>query len=232
MVRQKVTGNWFWDALAKLVPQSPVWRTAAATLVMVVAVVTVMWSAGMFTGAPGVESEGGAVSGAEKGMLAMKADVEEQAEAEEVAAAEAPRASVAEERQPPPPGPEIMPLLLQVTPAEPVVAGYGDEVRFEVVFRNTSEETITVSPFPPRFTIVGGEALRPVRILPEGDMTLEMGASGTIVRSLTWDQHDDTGAQVAPGRYMIHVGTVTVLSDGESMEMEFPPLPQVFVQRP
>jgi len=55
--RQKATTGRFWEALSRLVPRSPVWRTAAVTMVMLIAVVTVVWRAGMFTGVPAVEEQ-------------------------------------------------------------------------------------------------------------------------------------------------------------------------------
>ncbi|HEY92020.1 MAG TPA: hypothetical protein G4O07_09340, partial [Dehalococcoidia bacterium] len=48
--RQKVEKNRFWDILGKLIPQSPVWRTATVTAVMLIAVVSVLWRTGLFTG--------------------------------------------------------------------------------------------------------------------------------------------------------------------------------------
>ena len=232
--RQRAGTGRFWEFLDRLVPQSPVWRTAAVTLVMVVAVVTVMWRTGMFTHAPAGEAE------TAKGMLTAEAVTKEE-EGMTVAGrmveseAAAPKAAMEEEAVAAP-SPEIalgaLPMLLQVTPAEPVVAGYGDEVNFEVVFRNTSAETIEVTPFPPRFSIVGGGALRPVRIVPEGDVTVGLGDFESIEYRLTWDQRDDAGEQVAPGWYTMYVGSMTVTRGEELVEVEVPVGWQVLVQYP
>ena len=46
--------GWFSQLLDSLVPQSQVWRGAAVSLVAVVAVITVLWRTGMFTGTAGV----------------------------------------------------------------------------------------------------------------------------------------------------------------------------------
>lgn len=48
--------GWFWRLLVTLVPASPVWRSAAVSLVAIVAVVTVLWRAGIFTGTAGLDT--------------------------------------------------------------------------------------------------------------------------------------------------------------------------------
>jgi len=56
--RQKVKLSSIWEFLGNLVPRSPVWRTAAATIVVVLVTVGVLWRTGMFTQAPGLEDLG------------------------------------------------------------------------------------------------------------------------------------------------------------------------------
>ena len=53
--RQKAKLSSIWEFLGNLVPRSPVWRTAAATLVVALATVGVLWRTGMFTPAPGLD---------------------------------------------------------------------------------------------------------------------------------------------------------------------------------
>jgi len=55
MARARAERGWFSRLLASLVPASPVWRSAAVSLVLVVAVVTVLWRTGMFTGTAALE---------------------------------------------------------------------------------------------------------------------------------------------------------------------------------
>ena len=50
--RKKERSVSFWEFLRSLVPQSPVWRTAAATLVVILVTVGVLWRTGMFTQPP------------------------------------------------------------------------------------------------------------------------------------------------------------------------------------
>ena len=227
--RQRVEKNWFRDILDRLVPQSPVWRTATISLVMIVAVVTVMWRTGMFTGvsSPGADVVESAQRGVEKGVFTAQAVVEEA----EAAVEAPPRGNLVKEV--PPPEAAIVPLLdLQVTPAEPFVSEYGREVNFDMVLRNTGSEAIAVTSFPPRITIVGGGALQPVRILPEGNETVEIAAFESIEYDLTWHQHDDGGNQVSPGWYTMYVGPMAVTRGEESMRIGVPVEMQVLVQYP
>ena len=229
--RQRVEKNWFRDILDRLVPQSPVWRTATVTLVMIVAVVTVMWRTGMFTGvsSPGADVVESAQRGVEKGVFTAQAVVEE---AESTA--EAPMVGTAKEAVTAPALEAAMVSLfdMQVTPLESTIAEYGHEVSYQLTFSNTSNETIVVTPFPPRFTITGDGTLRPVRILTEGDRSIEVGASASIVYVFTWDQRDDDDTQVLADWYTVYPGTVTVTGSGEPSMVDFPPLPRILVQSP
>ncbi|MBL7164933.1 MAG: hypothetical protein ISS55_00435 [Dehalococcoidales bacterium] len=226
--RQRVEKNWFRDILDRLVPQSPVWRTATVTLVMIVAVVTVMWRTGMFTGVPVVEGEmlKGVARDGEQVAAVMEAEVEE-------AAVEAPLVGLTKES--PAPTLEVAMVSLfdmQVTPSESTIAEYGHEVSYQLTFSNTSDETIVVTPFPPRFTIAGDGTLRPVRIMTEGDRSIEVGASASIVYVFTWDQRDDDDTQVPADWYTVYTGTVTVTGSEQSSTVDFPPLPRILVQSP
>ena len=224
--RQRVEKNWFRDILDRLVPQSPVWRTAAVSLVMIIAVVTVMWRTGMFTGvsAPVADMVESAQRGVGKGVFSVEAVVEEE---------EAPLVGLAKEAPVPTLEAAMVSLFdMQVTPSESTIAEYGHEVSYELTFSNTSDETIVVAPFPPRFTIAGDDMLRPVRILTEGDQSIEVGASASIVYVFTWDQRDDDDNQVPAGWYTVYPGTVTITGSEESSTVDFPPLPRILVQSP
>jgi hypothetical protein len=231
--RQRVEQNWFRDILDRLVPQSTVWRTAAVSLVMIVAVVTVMWQTGMFTGVSGPEA--GVVEstqrGIEKGILSM-----DLVEEEEASTAEAPLMGAAKEAPVPAPAQEaaIVSLFdMQVTPSESIITEYGHEVSYQLTFSNTGDEAIVVTPFPPRFTIVGDGTLRPVRILTEDDRSIEVEASTSIEYNFTWDQRDDDDTQAPADWYTVYPGTVTVTgSGGEPLAVDFPPLPRILIQSP
>ena len=88
---QRAGTSRFWDFLDRLVPRSPVWRTAAVTMIMVVAVVTVVWRTGMLSLAPAEEAERAkgvltaeSVAGEEEGMTVAGRVVESEAPAPQV----------------------------------------------------------------------------------------------------------------------------------------------------
>ncbi len=55
--RQKAKGNWFWEGLRSLIPQSAVWRTATVTVVLMLMVAGSLWGAQVFTPSPGLQPE-------------------------------------------------------------------------------------------------------------------------------------------------------------------------------
>jgi len=229
--RQKIERNWFRDILDKLVPQSPVWRTATVTVVMLVAVVSVLWRTGLFTGTEGVGEE-----------LLMKGVSRTQEEAgafgveeSEAATAESPRMGITAEDSAP--APEIVDteasvINIDVTPIGANVFDYGSEINYRFTLTNVTGETITITPFPPRITIIGGGVLRPVRIIPEGDQSREIAPSGSVEHELTWDQRDDNGALVEPGWYNVLPGSSTVNTGDESLVFNYPALPPLLIQYP
>ena len=214
--RQKTEQNWFWNALGKLIPQSPVWRTATITAVMLIAVVSVLWRTGLLTGSQGMEQQvlkGSAQTGEQVAAV-------EEEETEGMLAAEAPKMALsADESAPAPEAMEAMEAVIdfKVTPSGPIVSEYGTEVSYQLTFTNVTDKTVTITPFPPRITIIGDGILRPVRILPEGDKTIEVGPSGNITYILTWDQRDDNGDQVTPGWYTVVTGAVTTTGTGDTI---------------
>ena len=203
--RQKTENNRLWDILGNLIPQSPVWRTATVTVVMVIAVVSVLWRTGMFTGTQLVEQQ--MLKGRAQTAVVMEAGTEE------ASVSESPRMALSADDSAP--APVIMDAMatiidLQVIPSGPTVAEYGSEITYQLTFTNVTGDTVTITQFPPGITIVGDGVLRPVRIIPEGDQTIEVGPSGSIAHVLSWNQLDDSGAQVAPGWYTILTGAIAV----------------------
>lgn len=55
--RQKTRGNWLWEGLRNLIPQSAVWRTATVTVVLMLMVVGSLWGTEVFTPSPGLQQE-------------------------------------------------------------------------------------------------------------------------------------------------------------------------------
>ncbi len=198
--RQKERAISFWEFLKNLVPRSPVWRTAAATLVVVLVGAGVLWRTGMFTRTPVVIVE----------EQALVAAVEREAE---VGAPVAAPASAFEMET------ALQPLLeLEVIPSETVVCPFGETAEIELVFKNTSSESITVASFPPAIHIVGGKTMRSVRSFAEGDNSLELSPAETVSHTLIWNQQKDSGEQVVPGLYSAYGVDITIYQDAEPTE--------------
>ncbi len=199
--REEAKGNWFREGLRRLVPQSPVWRTAAATLVVVIVVAGVLWRTGMFTQVPALVTMEKVV---EEEQLGVGGAVPE--------AAPAARSLEAEE--------VLRPMIeVEVLPSDTIVSPYGEPVTSEFIFINISSEAITITNFPPAIQIVGRGALGPVRSFAEGDESLELLPSETVSHFFVWDQRDNDGKQVAPGWYTLFVGEVAISKETEPKEV-------------
>ena len=126
--RRKERWNWFWEGLRHLVPQSPVWRTATTTLVVVMVITSVLWRMGIF--APSVVSEG------------IVSD-EPAARTEEFGMG----GGTSEMTSPP----QAL-LELGVVPSETIIFTSGEVAEIELAFENVGSESIChfVFPFPLR----------------------------------------------------------------------------------
>ena len=199
--REKVKGNWFWEGLGRLVPQSPVWRTAAATLVVVIVVAGVLWRTGMFTPTPALVTMEKAV---EEAQVAVEGDAPEKAPAIRSLEAEA----------------SLRPVLkIEVMPSDTIVSPYDVPISSEFTFMNISSETITIANFPPAIQIVGRGASGPVRSFAEGDEGLELLPAETVSYLFVWDQRGNDGKQVAPGWYTLFIGEVAISKETEPKEV-------------
>ncbi len=231
--RQEAKTGWLRGLLDTLVPQTPVWRTAVITGVVLIATVGVMWRSGIFTQTPaGDIMLKGQADEAAMVLGGGAADEEEMAVAKQ---AEAPRVGIAEKVEDAPvpvPSAVPVPLSLRGAAGEAIVSASGDEVSIEMVFRNTAATPIIVKPFPPSVSIVGDGQLRPVRIVAAGGQSVELPALGSVSHTLVWDQQDDGFNQVAPGWYTVYAGSVTVSRGDEVTEVAFPPAARVLVQHP
>ncbi len=209
----------FWEFLKNLVPQSPTWRTATVTIVMVLIAVSVLWRTGMFTRTPLVEV------------------------VEDLAVEEAP----AIERTVPVPAPEmpaappgmlmeealsLLPLELTILQSQPAVYSSGETIELDLIFRNIGSEPITISSFPPAIHIIHSDSLTPVRSFTEGEESLELAPSEAVNYTLVWSQENNSGEQVILGWYSVHVGDVTILTDTEPSETQqsFGPVINLLIQ--
>jgi len=215
--REKVRSNGFWEVLQNLVPQSPVWRTAAATLVVAIVAVSVMWRTGMFTETVMPESEQMLTeslkfTGAGEDSEAMiSGAMPETEEAEE----EVTRQTV---------------LGLETT--EVITARYGEEIRSELTFVNNSAEAITINRYPPLINIVAGKTLRPVYSIPSGETSVTLLPSEATTYTLIWNQRTGEDVQVESGWYNIIIGGISITSetDVDEVFVNFEPSPQIFIE--
>ena len=200
----------FWEALRNLVPRSPVWRTATATVAVAVMAAVVFWGSGIFVQAPEQTAERGP------------------------APATAPAPKVAPE------GPPVAMLdsgaILNLEPVveETNVYMTGEEIIIDLVFTNTGSESIIVPSFPPVIQISRADTGAVVRSFAQGSESAEISASGMLDYTLVWDQLDDSGNQVEPGRYSIIVGDVSIQRGTEPREAQagFGPVTEVIIQSP
>ena len=182
----------FWETMSNLAPRSSVWRTAIATVVVVVLAAVVFWESGIFIQAPEQAAERGT---------------------EPPAAATAPAPAFAPEE---PEEPSVAMsdsgamLNLEPTVEEAKVYMRGEEIEIDLVFSNTGPESIMLTSFPPAIQINRIDTGEVVRTFALGNESAEISASGKLDYTLVWDQLDDGGKQVEPGRYLIIAGDVSI----------------------
>ncbi len=200
------------ELLERLVPRTTAMRTAMVTITVVLVAVGVIWGTGVFGPAPAGEAPS---------LVTRKATTEE-AVAPEMTAREAPAPAMASLVAEPP-------LVLDVPPG-PLTASTGAEITLQFSLRNTSGQTATVEPFPPRLVIVPAGTSLPVRTIPAGTGSTEIGPFGTTVFAVTWDQRDDAGEPVPAGEYSVLPGPVTVSHGDETGEVSFDRPLQVIIR--
>ena len=109
-----------------------------------------------------------------------------------------------------------------------------EEVKIDLVFRNASSESIAVAQFPPAIQIKRSDTNEVVRSFAPGSESAEISAAGTLSYALVWNQLDDRGQQVEPGRYSIIVSDVTIQKGTEPREARagFAPVIELIIQPP
>ncbi|HEY32951.1 MAG TPA: hypothetical protein G4O10_07580 [Dehalococcoidia bacterium] len=240
--REKVGANWLRDFMDRLMPQSPVWRTAVVTVAILMVATGVMWRTGMFTPTGGLEGEtlNGRFSeetfddeSQKWNGMAVAGEQEEEEEGEAVV------------NIPPWPGAEDdasifgeeLQLEIEITAIEAITrlagagftAPYGDEVTLTLVFTNTGSEPITID--MPQITIAGAPEIGIVYTLSAVDDPVELIPSEPLHMLFVWEQQDSTGAQVTPGVYIFNIGTITITRGDDTFEI-VPPSVEVTVVEP
>lgn len=196
----------------------PALRLALVSSFVVLAAVGLMWRAGMISpmmeqageaapamleeeggAAPAMLDEGDAAAPAEKGEL--EPDTMRVTEEAEEAAAEASA-----------PAPEsaatAMPVDIRAYTAP--AHEYGAAVEISIMFENPGPGILSLEPFPPRVLIREAGTDTVVRSFAAGTSQLEQSPMESTQYSLVWDQKDDSGTQVAAGRYEVDVDTLEV----------------------
>jgi hypothetical protein len=103
----------------------------------------------------------------------------------------------------------------------------GDSVGLRFSFTNRSPDTL-LFPLPPAFRIETPDA-QAVRSFPRGQTTASLAPEESSSFSLTWDQTDDRGVQVAPGEYLIVMPNVPL---GDSGFLSLPESPTIVIVAP
>jgi len=188
----------FWETLRNLVPRSPVWRTAVATVVVAVLAVVVVWGSGIFVQAPEQAAE------REPGLAPATAPAPK-------VTPEEPSVAMLDSR-----------AILNLEPVleEAKVYMPGEEIKIDLVFSNTGSEPIILTSFPPVIQISRVDTGAVVRSFAPGSESTEILASGKLDYTLVWDQLDDGGKQVEPGRYSVIVGDVSIQKSAEPREAQ------------
>ncbi|MBA7556658.1 hypothetical protein ES705_49374 [subsurface metagenome] len=104
-------------------------------------------------------------------------------------------------KRPAPPSP----LEISGVSAKPIYLP-GEEIEVELAFTNKGEVPITLAPFPPKIEITQGSPYKVFRSFSAGTgfKVLNPGEVATSY-TLSWDQKNQDGQQVAPGSYGIEV---------------------------
>lgn len=190
----------FWETMSNLVPRSPVWRTAIATVVVAVLAAVVFWESGIFVQAP----EQAAERESELGPTAATAPAP-------AFAPEEPSEAMLDSG-----------AMLNLEPVveEAKVYTRGEEIKIDLLFSNTGSESIILTSFPPIIQISRANTGEVVRTFAPGSESAEISASGKLDYTLVWEQLDDDGKQVEPGRYLIIAGDVSIQKGTEAREAQ------------
>ncbi len=165
----------------------PLWR-AVVPIVLVVMVFGTLWGMGMFSGFGGTSSPPPAIT--------------------PVPTITVPRTTTAPTTAMPVPAPVpgIVPgpdFDFDRTPD--IISALGNKVEIKLSFINRASEPRLMSSFPPEIKIVALPNLQPpdvvVRSFPAGTRERLLQPEEKITYELTWDQHNSSGQQVAPGWY-------------------------------
>ena len=81
----------------------------------------------------------------------------------------------------------------------------GEEIEIELSFTSKAEGPITLAPFPPKVGIKRPRPYEVIRSFSAGTESKVVNPREVATYTLTWDQKNQSGQQVAPGSYGIEV---------------------------
>ena len=243
--RERVKAGWLNGFLDRVVPHSPVWRTAVVTVAIVVVAAGVMWQTGLFsmTSAPGngVETAGEN----DRGLLEMEADDTQKIWSQNGIAAfgeeEEEEAFVTSPSEGAEDGLRALygelEILMEISSPdeitiviEPATAQYGTDITLKLTFTNSSSQTVTLYPVQPEIVVKNlNEEL--VYTLPAVDGPGELSPSESFQMIYVWNQQDNIGTQVPAGTYQFNISPIIVTCGTSSGEITPPPA-EVVISEP
>ena len=193
--------GWFW----RFIPQEPVWQVAVVMVLMLV-VGGALW--GTFF------RPSGEITGVPPGMTAS------------APATLPPSTSVPQTTVPPTATqtPSATPwngLMAFASNSKPVYAP-GENVRIEVAFSNHFAQPLVLEDFPPAISLMDASTGLPIYTFvgEQSDKTLAPGETAAV--SLDWDQKDNKGRPVPPGKYYVELETIESYGQNIPLNMAQP----------
>jgi hypothetical protein len=104
----------------------------------------------------------------------------------------------------------------------------GETIDIVFLFKNTSEETVTLATFPPEI-IIAASSLKPYKMI-SGGAAKTLAPAETVEYSITWDQLDNEGLQVPAGDYIINILDIEL--DGGKGVVTFSDSPRITIIAP
>jgi hypothetical protein len=191
------TQSWFVKLFSR-----PGLRLAMVSTFVVLAAIGLVWRAGLLS--PMASSPSGDASA---GMLsAPPTPLAPETSAPEVARAQTDGNGAAMAM---PPASTALTITGHVEPT----AAFGKAVSVSFEFSNASPDGYLLTPFPPTIAIREAATGRIVFTSVAGTSGYSLAAMESIQYDFTWDQKDNGGVQVGPGRYQVAVETVEAQSE-------------------
>ncbi len=94
----------------------------------------------------------------------------------------------------------------------------GETVNVRVSLENDSGTSLFLNNYPPNLSIMDAQTHQPVYTTAAGTEDIYMGGKGPVYFDVQWDQRDQSGQPVAPGRYYIELEDITG-SDGKPLPL-------------